>query len=316
MKRFLTTVLVLICVLLASCSPDHESTSRCEEVNYSEVLETAQKYIDEGKYEDAYKALYGICDYPEAKEMLADFKVLPLKAKGNGSAQTKPRSYVCEYSYDENGVLLSKEEKLPNDVTKTYTYFYDEMGRLLTEAVKKVSPYTGSYESSNKTKTENSSITYTYNEHGDIVKEYIDEAIGWPYYLEYEFEYDKIGRKTSMYDLTQDETTYFTYNEQGQLTEKKNEYGTVFVFEYDQNGNLVKESAGTNRLIEYTYDEHNNLVKMLENYNIGEYNEIKYVHRYTYDKYGVLTAYSLTDINRAEYVEKYSEFKYFYCPEK
>ena len=153
MKRILSVVLVLICVLLSSC--DHENTSVGEEANYSEVLETAQKFINDGNYEDAYKTLYSICDYPEAKEMLADFKVLPLKAKGNGSAQTKPRSYVCEYSYDENGVLLSKEEKLPNDVTKTYTYFYDEMGRLLTEAVKKVSPYNSSYDSASATKTEN-----------------------------------------------------------------------------------------------------------------------------------------------------------------
>ena len=100
MKRILSVVLVLICVLLSSC--DHENTSVGEEANYSEILETAQKFIDDGNYEDAYKTLYSICDYPEAKEMLADFKVLPLKAKGNGSAQTKPRSYVCEYSYDEN----------------------------------------------------------------------------------------------------------------------------------------------------------------------------------------------------------------------
>ncbi len=316
MKKILSIVLVLICVLLSSCSHDYENTSVGEEVNYSEVLETAQKLIDDGKYEDAYKALYSICDQPEAKEMLTDFKVLPLKALGNGSSQSKPKYYVCEYSYDKTGVLLSKAEEFRNDVTKTYTYTYDEMGRLVKETVKKVSPYTGSYESSNKTKTENSSITYTYNEQGDIVKEYIAEAIGFPYYLEYEFEYDENGRKTSMYDLTQDETTYFTYNEQGQLTEKKNEYGTVFVFEYDQNGNLVKESAGANRLIEYTYDEHNNLVKMVENYNIGEHNEIKNVHTYTYNEYGVLTSCSFKDTMLSVYVEEYQNFQYFYCPEK
>ncbi len=316
MKRLLSTVLVLICVLLSSCSHDYENTSVGEEVNYSEVLETAQKFIDDGKYEDAYKALYGISEQPEAKEMLANFKVLPLKSLGNGSSQSKPKYYVCEYSYDEMGVLLSKAEEFRNDVTKTYTYTYDEMGRLVKEAVKKVSPYTGSYESSNKTKTENSSITYTYNEQGDIVKEYIAEAIGWPYYLEYEFEYDENGRKTSMYDLTQDETTYFTYNEQGQLIKEEDEYGTVHNFEYDQNGNLIKETMGSNWVIEYTYDERNNLVKMVENYNIGEYNEIKNIHRYTYNEYGVLTVYSFDDINLAKYVEKYSKFEYFYCPEK
>ncbi len=101
MKRLLSAVLVFICVLLASCSHYYESTSRGEETDYDKLLETAQKYVDEGKYEDAYKVLYSICDYPEAKEMLADFKVLPLKAKGNGSSQSKPKYYVCEYSYDE-----------------------------------------------------------------------------------------------------------------------------------------------------------------------------------------------------------------------
>lgn len=314
MKRILSIVLVLICVLLSSC--DYENTSVGEEANYEKVLETAQKYIDEGKYEDAYKALCGICDYPEAKEMLADFKVLPLKTTGNGSAQTKPSFYICEYTYDENGVLLSKEEKLSNDVTKTYTYTYDEMGRLLKEAVKKTSPYNSSYDSASKTKTESSSITYTYNEHGDVINKYVIEAIGWPYNDEYVYEYDDSGRKTSVYSLIEDETTYFTYNEQGQLIKEEDEYGIVRNFEYDQNGNLVKEILGSGSVVEYTYDERNNLVKMVENYNIGEYNEIKNIHRYTYDEYGVLSVYSFDDINLAKYVEKHQNFKYFYCPEK
>lgn len=314
MKRILSIVLVLICVLLSSC--DHENTSVGEEVNYSEVLETAQKFIDDGNYEDAYKTLYSICDYPEAKEMLADFKVLPLNTAGNGSAKAKPSFYICEYTYDENGVLLSKEEKLSNDVTKTYTYTYDEMGRLLKEAVKKVSPYNSSYDSASKTKTENGSIEYTYNEQGDVINKYVIEAIGLPYNDEYIYEYDDSGKKISVYSLTEDETTYFTYNEQGQLIKEEDEYGSVHSFEYDQNGNLVKETLGSGGVVEYTYDEHNNLIKMVENYNIGEYNEIKNIHRYTYNEHGVLSVYSFKDINLAEYVERHSEFEYFYCPEE
>ncbi len=315
MKRILSVVLVLICVLLSSC--DHENTSVGEEANYSEVLETAQKFIDDGYYEDAYKTLYSIYDYPEAKEMLADFKVLPLKTTGNGSARAKPSFYICEYTYDENGVLLSKEEKLSNDVTKTYTYTYDEMGRLLTEAVKKVSPYNSSYDSASKTKTENSSVTYTYNEQGDIINKYVIDAIGWPYNDEYVYEYDDNGRKISVYSLTEDETTYFTYNEQGQLDEEKTQYGTVWrKYEYDQNGNLIRETLGSGSVVEYTYDEHNNLIKKVENYNIGEYNEIKNIHRYTYDEYGILSVYSFKDIELREYVEKHHSFGYFYCPEE
>lgn len=314
MKRILSIVLVLICVLLSSC--DHENTSVGEEVNYSEVLETAQKFIDDGNYEDAYKTLYSICDYPEAKEMLADFKVHPLNTAGNGSAKAKPSFYICEYTYDENGVLLSKEEKLSNDVTKTYTYTYDEMGRLLKEAVKKVSPYNSSYDSASKTKTENGSIEYTYNEQGDVINKYVIEAIGLPYNDEYIYEYDDSGKKISVYSLTEDETTYFTYNEQGQLIKEEDEYGSVHSFEYDQNGNLVKETLGSGGVVEYTYDEHNNLIKMVENYNIGEYNEIKNIHRYTYNEHGVLSVYSFKDINLAEYVERHSEFEYFYCPEE
>ncbi len=314
MKRIISVALVLICVLLSSC--DHENTSVGEEVNYSEVLETAQKFIDDGNYEDAYKTLYSICDYPEAKEMLADFKVLPLKTTGNGSAKAKPSFYICEYTYDENGVLLSKEEKLSNDVTKTYTYTYDEMGRLLKEAVKKVSPYNSSYDSASKTKTENSSIEYTYNEHGDVINMYVIEAIGLPYNDEYVYEYDEFGRKISVYSLAEDETTYFTYNEQGQLIKEESEYGSAHNFEYDQSGNLIKETFGSGSVIEYTYDEHNNLIKMVENYNIGEYNEIKNIHRYTYNEYGVLSVYSFDDINLARYAEKNQSFGYFYCPEE
>ncbi len=313
MKKILYVIPLLICVLLSSCLT-YENASQSEEVNYSEVMEKTQKYIDEGKYEDAYKALYGICDHPEAKEMLDDFKVISLKTIGNGSTQSKPKTYVCEYSYDENGILLSKEEKLPNDVTKTYTYTYDEMGRLIKEAVKKVSPYNSSYDSASKTKTENSSVEYTYNEQGDVVKKYIVEAIGFPMNDEYVYEYDENGRKTSVYSLTEDATTYFTYNEQGQLIKEEAEQGLVRNFEYDQNGNLVKETMGSNWVVEYTYDEHNNLVKKIENYNIGEYNEIKNTHRYTYNEYGVLTVYSFKDINLAEYVEQYLKVEYLYCP--
>lgn len=308
MKKLICLISLTVCVLLSSCYFDYQTVSDPEIPDYAAIINTAKAFINSGKYEDAYKALYSICEYPEAKEMLADFTVVPQKTLGNGASYLKPKSYVCKNTYDKNGVLIGKEEELPNDVTKTYTYTYDEMGRVLKEAVKKVSP---SASTDSGTKTENNSTEYTYNEYGDITVKVINESIGFPYRLVYDYTYDENGKAVSVYDEVEDTTTYFTYNEQGQLVKEYSGYGSEHIYEYDQNGNLIKESIGENWSIEYTYNSEDKLIKKVENYN-----DTERVHSYEYNEYGVLSVYTLKDENLAVYVEKHQNFLYFYTPSK
>lgn len=304
MKKLICLISLTVCVLLSSCYFDHQTVSEPEIPDYAAIINTAKTFVNNGKYEDAYKALYSICQYPEAKEMLADFTVVPQKILGNGASYLKPKSYVCKNTYDKNGVLIGKEEELPNDVTKTYTYTYDEMGRMLKEAVKKVSP---SVSTDSGTKTENTSTEYKYNEYGDIVEKVLNEY--FPQRSTYDYIYDENGKAISVYDEVEDITTYFTYNEQGKLVKEYSGHGSERIYEYDQNGNLIKETIGENWSIEYTYNSEDKLIKKVENYN-----DTERVHVYEYNENGVLSTYNLKDENLAVYAERYQNFLYFYTP--
>ena len=180
--------------------------------------------------------------------------------------------YSSTYTYsdfvlDEDGRVL--EKKVSGSENGTYTYEYDDEGRVIAE---NYTSRSGSYDN----------YTYTYNEFGLKATE-VESSSGIRdgNTFVYDYEYDDQNRPVKMTSVN---------------TAADN-YSMLYTYEYDENGNVAVETqttyadgldgpAGNSYEIHHTYDEEGRVVKSVSQ-KVGESSTS--TNTYTYDCVGYCT---------------------------
>lgn len=168
-------------------------------------------------------------------------------AQGNGGVYTR--------TYDAKGNLLTDSYAAADgNTTYSYTYTYDETGKMLTR---------DSVDShSTKDHTE-----YTYDPAGRLVTELFTNSENYSAKVDYIYREDgKIAEKIVVYDKTQEITAY-TYDENSRLVKEEHtihsaekvQQNTVMEYTYDAAGNKLTQSetrmGELSRKEEWTYNE-------------------------------------------------------------
>ena len=168
-------------------------------------------------------------------------------AQGNGGVYTR--------TYDAKGNLLTDSYAAADgNTTYSYTYTYDETGKMLTR---------DSVDShSTKDHTE-----YTYDPAGRLVTELFTNSENYSVKVDYIYREDgKIAEKIVVYDKTQEITAY-TYDENSRLVKEEHtihsaekvQQNTVMEYTYDAAGNKLTQTetrmGELSRKEEWTYNE-------------------------------------------------------------
>lgn len=174
------------------------------------------------------------------------------------------------YSYNKYG----KIEKYADDYV-TITYTYDKYGNMATCHTKSVYGYESTY-------------TYTYDKNGLLKKLDYKTDNTWDCYTS---EYTYNGSELVSTTVTSQDGTY-TYS-----NASNDDYNDGFETEYtyDDNGNVIKK-VNEYSTTEYTYDSKNRLIKKVSN-SYGD----EFITTYTYDKASGKLASSIS----LEYGEEY-----------
>ncbi len=152
---------------------------------------------------------------------------------------TYPNSVLkTEYTYDNANRLKTIVTKHGNDVLRTYTYTYDNVGNIL-----------------NVSGSENES--YTYDDKYRL-KSYTKDGVTTVY------EYDSRNNIVSETRPGCEKT--YVYSGDNRL-ESMTENGEQITYKYDLNGNLISDSLGN----EYAYDENNRLIYAKKGGTASEY---------------------------------------------
>jgi len=226
---------------------------------------------------------------------------------------TSDDEHTYEYTYNEQGLMLTKCARYASGKTTTYRYTYDEQGRLIKElnfngtdeanAVTKEYTYDEQGRLSSMTSDEKEykeTTQYIYNEHGDLESEttvcYGENFAG----NSYEYTYSEDGKKLTC-------TSYSPEGVKKKLTE------------YNERGDITKEryySEDKESLLrDYEYDEQGNLMVLkVSKLEDDEWVIVK-LENYTYDEFGI----RLTELSEDETLvptwasfAAYSDFMYFY----
>ncbi len=209
---------------------------------------------------------------------------------GADGVVTRTRT-VTEYTYDENGNVLTSVVTTTNDdgtvFVTTETNEYDENGNITHET----------YETSEGYKSED---IYEYDENGNTIHSTYTSSDGFS--SESTYEYDENGNQTLQRYVDSDYSseTVTIYNEDGYPIDVVNttvqEGETIVdhtVNTYDENGMLLVsefDENGFTTKTEYTYDENGNVT--LEHFeNSDGYTTDK---TYTYDENGWETGWEET----------------------
>ncbi|MCL2622290.1 MAG: putative Ig domain-containing protein, partial [Planctomycetaceae bacterium] len=156
---------------------------------------------------------------------------------GRVKTQTSFEGVVTTYRYDDFGRLASQTFK-QSDVTETWTYIYDHLGRVV-EVNQNGRITTTTFDSQGRT-TEITSPEGTVS-----------------------YGHDEFGRQTSV-QTNNESPTYYTYDHLGRLAAVSSE-GKTTRYEYDAYGNLARTAtdAGETLLVTlYQYDKMNRLTKL------------------------------------------------------
>ncbi len=216
------------------------------------------------------------------------------------------------YNYDAAGKLLSLQDPAGN----TTTYTYDQYGRLATEARPKGRTLDYSYDQGNRLTTLIDSAGretgFSYDKIGNITK----VAVGSSYI---QYWYDATNIITQAYDSNSRQTVYFTYDEDGRLSQEKQHnkaidysydldgkvasmtvMGTTISYSRNKLGTLSSLSDGTDTF-HFTYDA-NGLRKSISypnglqtDYSVSDASRLVSLNNgltqssYTHDKNGMLT---------------------------
>ena len=296
-----------------SDNPPTGTPVETDEALYNRAL----SLLAEGKLEDAYAIFLSIQDYADVPTYLSYFV---FRAEEH-TYQTFDPQYgthsIYRYQYDECGrVLFTDMMDGETKVGSEHFNEYDEHGRLIA---------TGFMVGETRTQV----TTYEYDEKGRPI---LQKDAGGTISLEYD-EQDRIVKRVRAW-WTQNDTTLYAYDEQGNLIEQiyqpaDTSWWDKYTWEYNAYGDAIKRTIqtftqeGDSQTIvdtvvhtygnkEKEYDENGNLTKVVYedgSYTAYEYdeagNEIKYtiydsandyvIFTYTYDENGNMTAYRRED---------------------
>ena len=241
----------------------------------------------------------------------------PCQSCGGGGSETQ------EFTYDDEGRLLTETDGLGHTTTYTYdvngdritetnaldettTFTYDAQGRVLTRTGPDGALTTYTYGPSGPltitekvTATQNRTTTITYNGQGKPAS--ITDPRSKTTVLAYNapgdltsvtdplshattFTYDGLGRRTTVTDALS-HTTTTDYDSRGRVTQITNHDSTHTDFGYDKGGRRTSVTDPLGRVMQYAYDPYGRLEAVIDPLN-GQ-------TRYAYDLMSNLT--SLTD---------------------
>ena len=292
-------------------NPPEETPVESDEDRYNRAL----ALLNDGQIEEAYDIFLTIQDYADVPTYLSYF----VFEADEYTYQTFDPKYgthsIYRYEYDECGRVLFVDV-IDGETQIGHRGFreYDEKGHLIA---------TGSMVGETRTKE----TTYEYDEKGRPI---LQKDAGGTISLEYD-EQDRIVKRVRTW-WTQNDTTLYSYDEQGNLIEEiykpaDTSFWNKYTWEYDEYGDVTKCTIQTISLegdsqnivdtVIHTYankeyDENGNLTKVVYgdgSYTASEYdeagNEIKYtsyhaandfvIFYYTYDENGNMTEYRRED---------------------
>ena len=202
-----------------------DSANRAQNCSDEVAYLTGVEAYENGNYEDALNAFYGITDYKDTMEYLKEYQYVPV-AIDIANNLGKQSAYVFEYGQD--GKMTAAKFYFDASADEpTATYLFDAAGRVIERP--KVVNY--------------SHLRYTTNSDGTVLEEYETKG-GWIGNSVYDFS----GHKTASYSSLDKKWT--------QLEESLDKYGNYYKnckngydrlenlvsVEY-RSGNLVKNSA-------------------------------------------------------------------------
>ena len=291
-------------------NPPEVTPVESDEDRYNRAL----ALLNDGQIEEAYDIFLSIKNYADVSVYLSYFV---FKADEHTYQTFDPQygtHYIYRYQYDECGRVLFVDV-IDGETQIGHRGFreYDEKGHLIA---------TGSMVGETRTKV----TTYEYDEKGRPI---LQKDAGGTISLEYD-EQDRIVKRVRAW-WTQNDTTWYAYDEQGRLIEQVykpddmriwdkytweyNEYGdvikrtiqstfgfldppdntdtvvNVYVKEYDENGRLIKVTYEDGSYIAYEYDENGNEIKYTSYYKANDF----VIFYFTYDENGNMTEYRRED---------------------
>lgn len=314
---WIIVICVIVCITVAVLflttgvsESDNSDTSSDVSDTSSETSDNAENgvyaqvdsFINEGKFEEAYKLLLTVKSEQKARDMLKDFLVV-FETESQYGRGNNGTSLIDEIKseYDEKGNLIKVTDFGHNRDIQTVTQMsYDKDNNLLTKDIY----YSGA-------ETPKISIKYTYDENGWLVKELradrsenginYDEMLEYVYdshgnvvekrttnyfgfatvdVVKYVLKYDENGRLIEKYNEEEPEyVTYYSYYDDGTL---KKEWSDGWLEEYDENGNIVKSDLGDEK-DDYVYNADGKLLK-----HTSDDGKSVTVYEYTYDENGYL----------------------------
>ena len=280
-----------------------------------ESYEQALALLNEGKIEDAYAIFLGIKEYADVSTYLSYFVFRADEHTYQTFDSQYGTHYIDRYEYDEYGRwIITESLNVKSGGTDVYFNQYDANGLLIQ---------TGTI---NADGTTYGVTNYEYDEKGRPI---LQKESGGTVSLEYN-EQDQIVKRVRA-TWGQNDTTLYTYDEQGRLIEQifqsdgtsiwdkytweYNEHGDVikrtiqttfgfldppdntdtvvdfYVKEYDANGNLTKVVYEDGSYTAYEYDEAGNKIKYTSYHNAKDF----VIFTYTYDENGNMTEYRRED---------------------
>jgi len=165
-------------------------------------------------------------------------------ALGRRNSMTHDNGVVTNYTYDAASQLLSLVHDLSGNTINSFTYTYDKVGN-------------------RKTKTDNNGpADYTY----DSLNRLVEATNPLPSNPLESFSYDEVGNRvdsnqngTSTFNdanqLEQDASFTYTYDNNGNLTQKTNNTTFAFtLYEYDAENKLIRVVREDGSIVNYKYD--------------------------------------------------------------
>ena len=292
-------------------NPPEETPVESDEDRYNRAL----ALLNDGQIEEAYDIFLTIQDYADVPTYLSYF-VFKADEHTYQDFDSKYGTHsIYRYQYDECGRrIITESLNVKSGGTVIYFDQYDANGLLVQ---------TGNI---NADGTTYGVTTYEYDEKGRPI---LQKDAGGTISLEYD-EQDRIVKRVRAW-WTQNDTTWYAYDEQGRLIEQVykpddmriwdtytweyNEYGDVikrtiqstfgfldppnntdtvvdvYVKEYDANGNLTKAMYEDGSYTAYEYDENGNEIKYTSYYKANDF----VIFYFTYDENGNMTEYRRED---------------------